>query len=36
MIRGKIATVFHGVDVSHRGVLARYTLSISSCFNAVI
>lgn len=36
MIRGKIATVFHGIDVSHRGVLARYTLSISSCFNAVI
>jgi colanic acid/amylovoran biosynthesis glycosyltransferase len=36
MIRGKIATVFHGVDVSHRDVLPAIPLNISSCFNAVI
>ena len=32
MIRGKIATVFHGVDVSHRGVLARYTPEYQQLF----
>lgn len=32
MIRGKIATVFHGVDVSHRDVLARYTPEYQQLF----
>ncbi|EKR7174011.1 TPA: colanic acid biosynthesis glycosyltransferase WcaL [Escherichia coli] len=33
VIRGKIATVFHGVDVSHREVLAHYTPEYQQLFN---
>ena len=32
MIRGKIATVFHGIDVSHRDVLAHYTPEYQQLF----
>lgn len=32
MIRGKIATVFHGIDVSHRDILARYTPEYQKLF----
>lgn len=32
VIRGKIATVFHGIDISHREVLARYTPEYQKLF----
>ncbi len=32
VIRGKIATVFHGIDVSHRDVLAHYTPEYQQLF----
>ncbi|MBA7944172.1 colanic acid biosynthesis glycosyltransferase WcaL [Citrobacter sp. RHBSTW-00271] len=32
VIRGKIATVFHGIDVSHRDILARYTPEYQKLF----
>ncbi|QCT22041.1 colanic acid biosynthesis glycosyltransferase WcaL [Jejubacter calystegiae] len=33
LLRGKIATVFHGVDVSHRDVLNHYTPEYQQLFN---
>lgn len=32
VISGKIATVFHGIDISHREVLARYTPEYQTLF----
>lgn len=32
MLEGKIATVFHGIDVSHRGVLNHYTPEYQQLF----
>ena len=32
VIRGKIATIFHGIDISSREVLNHYTLNINNCF----
>ncbi len=32
VISGKIATVFHGIDISHREVLARYTPEYQQLF----
>ncbi len=33
LLRGKIATVFHGVDVSHREILNHYTPEYQQLFN---
>ncbi|HAZ55556.1 MAG TPA: colanic acid biosynthesis glycosyltransferase WcaL, partial [Franconibacter helveticus] len=32
ILRGKIATVFHGIDISHRDALARYTPEYQQLF----
>ena len=32
VLRGKIATVFHGIDISHRDALARYTPEYQQLF----
>lgn len=32
LLRGKIATVFHGIDISHRDALARYTPEYQKLF----
>ncbi|WP_410751532.1 colanic acid biosynthesis glycosyltransferase WcaL [Citrobacter sp. U14242] len=32
VLRGKIATVFHGIDVSHRDILVRYTPEYQKLF----
>ena len=31
VIRGKIATIFHGIDISSREVLNHYTPNINNC-----
>lgn len=36
VLRGKIATIFHGIDISSREVLSHYTPGISSCFVVAI
>ncbi len=36
VIRGKIATIFHGIDISSREVLNHYTPNINNCFAVAI